>query len=841
MLMLDCSVCPRRFQRAAVPTFLFARALIIPSNSNPHRRRRRIRDVSINDLNLNGIDKTDSKSLEFKLKQLQEFTRSLREQIKVSELNRQKAEVSGFPGDDDLEEGSKTIFSDLIASPSSPTTSKNTSNLSSIIMAAQPGESNALLPKIIRERINDDSFILSSLVDKNHQNWNGIVSRLHSSKLRLKEIPMKVLKKWLLAKCDRLSYDNIIKLDKMLLERVDNDLSQFNYSMYQCLLNNLSKLKPSQNQDPVFDKLKELLKRYDQTKSKAATEIFSMDQYMLNFCIKYSSKALSFENMNYFLSKFKGDYGIVPNRENYTTIIQFYTKLGVSKQAWDVFDTMKFLSKSHEPDTITYNSVLHLCNKDLDYAKAIDLYQEMVDRNVQPNAQTMNVMAKTLARASADSKTSENKAGSLRLLGWKYIHQLEETFHTKQAEVPFYHTLEAMMALAAYDGDVGLARALYYKYTTQKHRQLRNKSINSAHTRKAWQNALDPRLFNYLLLAYSKFESGSLPILMGYEKGIRMRRNIMNSVDYTGRSFTDEGFNNQLPMLPLIDLDQPWQILAESRALWQFNLEFGGIYDLRSKPRDLTQEELKRIRKLSTSLEDFKFRLMHMIAQWKSREVNHAVLNPVSLNSFLTIPIRLGDEKEFMLRFKTFCFQQHEFDSIVENIYNGCLQIEQGSDNANTLTDYSAKSDENEPDFQMKYIASMKHKLLANCASYEMMMKAAAAFGDTSLATKAWRDRGLFRKTMAFKNLNITEKNKRDSEFAALMVSFFSNQGMYADALGIVMTSQRFIDWKYDMVRSLHQGLTKIEDEKSARILLDIVNRKSPILNIEEKIMELNL
>lgn len=843
MYSLRSRIYSRTFQRLPALNFIPARTAIIPSRTTAHKRKRRIKDVSASDLNLKGVGKTDTKTLEFKLKQLQEFTRNIREQIKLSESNRKKNDELNNqigPSEDNDDQNSSAVFNELIASASSPTTSKDPKNLSSIIMAAQPKESNKLLPDIIRKRINDDAFVLASLVDKSHQNWNGIISKLHNSELQLKEVPIMVLKKWLLAKCDWLSFENIENLDQMLLERVDGDISRFSYPMYNCLFSNLSKLKAGQDHERIFEKMKELLQRYDQTRETHTTEVFEMNQFILNCCIKYSSKALSFENMNYFLSKFKEDYGITPNRQNYTTIIQFYTKIGVSKQAWDVFDTMKFLSKSHEPDVVTYNSVLHLCNRDRDYARAIDLFQEMSDKNVQPNAQTLNIMAKTLARASADSMTSENKAESLRLLGWKYIHQIEDTFHTKHTEVPFYHTLEAMMALAAYDGDVGLARALYYKYTTQRYRQLVKKLTYSSDIRKVWQYALDPRLFNYLLLAYSKFDSSSLPILMGYEQGIKLRRNIMNSVDYTVRQSGDDGINNQLPMLPVVDLNQPWQVLAESRALWQFNLEYGGLYDLRQRPHDLTQENLENIRLGSNTLEEFKLKILHKIAQWKSKEVNHAVLNPVSLTSFLTIPIRLGDEKEFLLRFETFCFQQQEFDSVIEQLYNGFLQIDKGSHPVSDhIKDISVDS-EDDSNAKMAYIASMKHKILASCATYELMMKAAATFGDSKLATKAWKYRGDFRKTLAFKNLNIAEKNQRDREFAALMVSFFANQGMYADALGIIMTSQRFIDWKYDMVRALHQGLIKIEDEKSAKILLEIVNKKSPILNIEEHIKELN-
>lgn len=823
------------------------RSVIIPSSITTRKRRRKIRDVSIDDLSLRGIDPSDSNALEFKVRQLQEFTRNLREHIKDADSSNKKLDiqrdVSGINKEND-DKGAADLILNNLGSPSSSNlgnlaSHENKDDLSSIIMSTESKEASRLLPEVIRDRINDDSFILASLLDKSHQNWNGIISKLYSSEARLNGISNQTLKKWLLSRANRLSYDNIENLDRMLLERVNGDISKFSTPMYECLFFNLAKLSPPLINDAVASKMKQLLKRYDQSKELSA-EASKMTQFILNSCIKYSNKMLSFDNMEFFLSKFKNDYKISPNRENYTTIIQFYTKLGVSKQAWDVFDTMKFLSKSCAPDVTTYNSVLHLCNKDKDYSRAIDLYQEMKDKNLEPSVETLNIMAKTLARASSDPITSENKAESLRLLGWKYIHLIERESNERQYETHFFYTLEAMMALAAYDGDVGLARALYFKYITQRYKEVVNKWRGKIDRNKVWKHALNPQLFNYLLLAYSKYDAGTLPILLGYEKGITLRRNLMNSVDYSGRTDYDEEVKIKMPMLPVIDLNQPWQILSESRALWQFNLEYGGLINIREAPQGFSPEKLQEMVLGSATLEEFKFTLMHEVSKWKATLINHSILNPVSLTTFLTIPIRLCDKREFLLRLKEFSFQQQELDALVKQTYEGFLQLEGKKESIAANTEVKGASLWNENiQYNMGYFSSLKHKILANCTIYELMMKAAAAFDDNNLATKAWRDRGEFRKTLSFQKLDEKEKAKRDSQFAFLMVRFFASQKMFTDALGIIISSQKFIDWKYSMVKSLHQGLIEIEDEKSARILLEIVNKKSSAQILDEQIHEL--
>ncbi|QLQ79826.1 hypothetical protein HG537_0C04750 [Torulaspora globosa] len=801
-------------------------AVIIPGKSSVNRRKRKIKRVSLDELSPEGISGLDSKALQFKLKQLQELTRNLREQIKKSDWKNKDDTIRSIDNED-----SKTVFNELTSSRKAD--SLPSGNLSSIIMATEP---KRLMPGGLRERINDDQFVMGCLIDRSHRDWNGIVSRLHSCELKLKDIPMTELKTWLLPRVKRLSYENIEKLDQMLLERVNGDSIKYTTPMYECIFQNLASLKPAQYGDIVTKKMRKMLERYDNSREVAECQ---MTQFILNACISYSSKLQSFEDMNFFLAKFKNDYGITPNKENYTTIIQFYTKMGLKKQAWDAFDTMKFLSKTHEPDVVTYNSVLHLCNVDRDYARAIDLYQEMIDRNVEPTAQTLSILAKTLARASADPVTSENKAESLRLMGWKYIHEIDDKYRTNHKEMPFYYTLEAMMAMAAYDGDLGLTRALYYKYTTQKYNQLKTKGLGKLNERKIWQYALDPQLFNYLLLAYSKYDNGALPLLMGYEKGIKLRRNIMNSVDYYGRQDGLNEIGARLPMLPIMEMTEPWQILSESRALWQFNLEYGGVYDLRKDPSDLSEEALKELCSKAKSLEDFRINLIQMIARWKTNTVNYSAFNPISLNSFLTIPIKMKDKKEFLLRLNNFCFQQHEFDSVVKQIYDNSLAIQASDQASQDNTETQVALNQSNLSHALSYIASMRHKLSTNCATYELMLKAAIAFGDVEISIKAWKDRGKFRKTAAFTSLSNEEKTRRDSDFAALMVSFFAKQGMFTDALAIVMTSQRYINWTFSMVKALYTGLLKIEDMRSAEILLEIVNKKSPIAKIEEQIMEL--
>lgn len=823
---------------------IFKRSIVIPTKPSPiRRRRRRIKDVSSNDLNLENINPHDSKALGFKVKQLQEFTRNLKEQLKLADSNTKKLEAEKELARSQPQGGEDVLAEELFNRMELPKI-QNTSaqpNLSTLILSSESQRLQKLVPCEIRERINDDGFLLASLINKENQNWNGIISKLYATEKRLLGIRTSTISSGILKEVKNLSYENIEKLDEMLLEAKNGEIGGFNRLMYETLLQNLSDLKPPGlgQEDKVIVKMKQLLERYDKAREVLINLPNRMSQFSLNCCLKYSTKLTSFENMEYFLSKFKNEYGIAPNRENYTTVIQFYVKQGISKQAWDVFDTMKFLSSSHAPDVTTYNSVLHLCNKERDYAKAIDLYEEMHERHLQPSIKTLNIMAKTMARASANNIISEGKADSLRLLGWNYIHTLENNFNHTKHETQFYHTLEAMMALAAYDGDIGIARALYYKYITRKYKEVVRYSKGKLDLQKIWQMTLDPQLFNSLMLSYANFRPNKLPILLGYEKGIKLRRNILNSVDYAGRSDLDDEIKVQLPMLPISDMNQSWQILAESRALWQFNLEFGGFYDLREAPEGFGNKRLQEMIRDSATQDELKFNILHQISQWKINLVNHSILNPISLTTFLTIPIKTGDKMEFMLRLREFTFQQHDLEERIEKLHKHLKLIE-------TPVDFNSDEqrislDQGEIEENIKFLGSMKHKMVAQNYVYELMMKAAAAFKDLEISKEAWQSRGKYRKTNLFQHMDPAKRIESDAHFATLMVQFFTGQKMLTDALAIVMSTRKYIDWKYHMVKGLHEGLIELEDERSISILLDIVNKKSSIELIEEEMREFQL
>ncbi|CUS22948.1 LAQU0S07e03862g1_1 [Lachancea quebecensis] len=842
---------------------LFKRYVVVPASNRTRRRRKDVggirKDVSVEELELDkALDLRDPKELEFKLRQLREFTKNLAAQIRVADdLVKKEAaqnEYAGKSKEEDADDAASVILGTHSNLRHEQRLLLEGKDLSSIILSVSH-QVKKLLPETLLKRINDDELVLRSLINHRNSDWNAIISKLHKCPEKLDGVSQRALKKYVLAKAKNLSLESIRKADAMLLSNIDHDLTKFSTSMYEFLFYNLSNLKPSQDPSSNYNKeiyamMESLLDRYDEAQKiiigrkvedealEGTMQKIEMNQFILNCCIKFASRLLDASKMNSFLSKFNNDYHVLPNRENYTVIAQFYTKLGLNDKAWDIFATMKFLSAEHKPDAKTYTCMLSLCNREKNYAKAIDLFNEMIDLKVDPTAETLNALVKTLATVSGDPVASEGKAESLRLLAWKYLHQNEDLVNLKSGN--FEDTILAMMSLCAYDGDVGLARALYFRYITTKFKsnsefwRIRNGDHSSVDYKRIWARTLNPLLLNYLMLAYANYLPSKLPLLLGFEQGAITRRNLINNVDYLYKFQNDDaGPRVKLPMLPLADINQPSQILLESRAVWQFNLEFGGLCDLRIPPSD-SSKILKDLAASAESIENFSFQVLHQIALWKTQLVNHNALNPKSLMTYLTIPVKLGDKKEFLLRVSEFSYEQQAFEKHILSLYVNAKQQQlgaaAGSDTHSTRDEIKKQlSDQTffNEETNIAFLSSMKHKIIRNSSIYELTMKAAIKFQDQGLATQAWESRGSYRKTLAFQNLPVAERAKKDAAFASLMVDFFTQQQMYTDAMGIIMASQRHIRWSYPMVKRLHRKLVELEDTRSIKILMEIMNKRS--------------
>ncbi|KAH3901751.1 Ccm1p SCDLUD_001525 [Saccharomycodes ludwigii] len=837
------------------------------------------------DSDLKSLIKTEnSKELQFKIKQLQEFTKNLKAQLKVSEAKK-KFETVERENINELKwkvtSQNKTTTSALA---NSRDTSRSSANITSLITSENNifQENNNLLPAALKEIIGNDTLIFQCLANSRNRNWNPIVEKLSESSEKLSMMSVNDLRFQFIPYIRNLSFENIERLDNMLMERCrshkaghDAEVTRFPMAFFECIFKNLldsatTASNTKENYEYVLQFFDKLLGRYDKSLETYGADgllkKFKLNNVIMGHCITYIARmgALAEYNvMNKYLAKFS-QYGIQPNRNNYTTLIKFSIDKKNYAQAWDFFDTMKFLSvKEHAPDEKTYYSMLLICNEEANYAKAIDLYNELKDlydnakssktnkvfpfhidsssKDLQPSIKTLSLMALILAKSSRDNIISEGKSGSLRLLGWKYIHEICDRKDVQVAEAPSttlsrydkdsgdtlnnldsFYVLKAMMALASYDGDVGLARALYFKYVS-KIKITGSTKIN-----------LDPSMFNLLMHSYSRCRFDHIPVLLGYEEGSKLRSQILSNVDYTGRTLEEANSKVILPpFLPKAEILTKEEILMESRALWQFHVE--RMYENSDTIQIDYEKDIEACKKISTDFESFKFNMFALITNWKKlSHVDDNLLNTKNLCTFLNTAISMDDLREYLLRLRTFSYEEPQLDVMLKREWDNYSQ--------NIIPSFTGKSTdstfvntENIKQHNRYDMFSMRYRILQQSEIYLLSMKAAVHFKNLDLGKDIWKKRGGYRKTWAFKNDPNWKKN--DEIFAVSVVSFFTELGYLTDAMSVIMSSKKYINWSYPMVKKLHQALLEIEDVHSIEILLDITNNKKDLY--EQKLQEI--
>lgn len=214
--------------------------------------------------------------------------------------------------------------------------------------------------------------------------------------------------------------------------------------------------------------------------------------------------------------------------EVYTNILQTMVyKAKNHKDAVSLFDTMNFLSVDMKPKTDAYHHVIvsYVNNKEIE--KALDLYQEMLQSRIPINQEILVA----LSRGCISRKHLKAKA-------WDFMFEIYENNWT-----PTLETLEYILYLASEDGDLPLARALY-------------KHLSSI-------NATNKRNFTFLLIGYYKTNHQGILNLFSHPKGATFRANLI---------FKSHGLPTNVPFLPVVELNTPEQIMAESKAIWTYNL-----------------------------------------------------------------------------------------------------------------------------------------------------------------------------------------------------------------------------------------------------------------------------
>lgn len=683
----------------------------------------------------------ESRDLERKIKEIQQFASSLKAQLRKDKEKKVEEQfqdiekpVEQDSGDIDL------VYNELLGDSNEDQLllGESTETDTRVSLFDQPAK-GIVLPAPILDRIGDS---VVNIVSKENVDWDAIVLDLAKNKGGFKGVAIGDIFLFLeQLTVGKVSSASLELLHEMLTERG----FYFNTRIYDFFMRQYAELGSLLMIESLYN--------------QALQNGIEPTKYMYSYLIKTYSKHKNLSKINETLNVMhqnKLDPGLVI----YTNILQLCVKLKDFKQAREVFQMMKFRSTQTKPDIEAYNTMIYLSTRENDFYKAMDYYRELLDEKLSPNLFTLNCLAICC---------SKNRDFSIQ--GWKFINEINERKLT-----PDVKTFEAMLRLAAKDGDLELARALYMTIFRMR--------------RSGNRGSAGPEALVYLLMAYRDYKIGKVPSMLSFEEGATIRRNALNLVDFLGlHQDVDSDLNesrekNQSPpFLPAKHLIHPKQIIAESNAVWSFLL-------LNDPSNTMTLPNLA---------------------------------------TFLRIPIDHNEKEEFLNRFEQYTypnpeikkFQLEDADSFKKQELNFKIEEEVEEEDGKS----ALKIKEQLPT-AIEISKKLRLKMERNSELYICLLSAGKRFGDIDICEKAWTERGIYRTTSSFQALSKSERIRSDYKFAKEMILAFLQLGFLGDAVKIVISTQNQFDWSFYTLKPLYAGLSKIGDERSMKIISGICNNR---------------
>lgn len=450
-----------------------------------------------------GIEKQQLAQLKNTLKQLQDYNAALKVKIKEKDdlkAQRKAAEAENINIDKHIDDKDINLLADGLEN-------SNTENVQGIGLFTKRAE----LPSKIIDRIGNNVQVLVT----QDQNWNALVNALYNSEKQLQGLERKDVND-LLRKIPNNKRKDVVPVIYEMMDDAGIVPDKLTYDLI------ISGYAHEGNTIVVDSFINEL-------KSKG----YQLDDYTYGHLIKSLFKESNFERIVQEVKQMQKD-NIPLSMKTQTTVLQACIKINDLKQAFDVFDMMKFQGTDNLPDLRVYNAMMLAAAKNYDINKVFDLYKEMTARPISPLQPDIETYYTLIYACSKDERYYYE--------AWKYVLEIQ------RQRIPITRKLfNILMYLCGNSGELPFARALF--------RQLCNDPASYP----------DSFTLNCLFKAYKNFKPGVLSPVLNTALG--------NEIS-TGFLFTDAGsgvFHKKFtpPMLNTI-IDSPRVALMESRAVFQF-------------------------------------------------------------------------------------------------------------------------------------------------------------------------------------------------------------------------------------------------------------------------------
>ncbi|ANB15005.1 Ccm1p [Sugiyamaella lignohabitans] len=474
------------------------------------------------------------------------------------------------------------------------------------------------------------------------------------------------------------------------------------------------------------------------------------------------------DQVELFMKQMQTD-GFTPDVYTYGHLIKSYAKNRDLKNASLKLHEMQSLNIT--PSLQIYTTILQTCIRVNDFDEAFRVFDllKYMSLETQPDLRIYN----SLLLAAAKQHNIEKVLDLLAEMTTRPLNPLEPNAET-------YNTL---IFACARDERTHIQAWKYLIEMKEKGFDIDRKSINAllylcgetgevllarAMFRQLCTNPMsypDSFAFNCLLNSYSNYKPGIFSPVMASELGTKIRSSFFLN-DHLA-SFSDPDASVSMPpFIPTTMLHSHVQVLAESKALFDFFTDF-----------------------------------------------MPSMINAKVILTYLKVPFKLGYFKEFRSRYRDLTF----FDKPEEADNRGILVEEPEEPEELENSDIST-SDESAVAIDRSFRAIPR-----NWNTYDLAIKAAVAAGNMNFAQKVWMERGLYRRTPAFKQLPEKVRKSSDFAFAQSMVELHTKCGDIDQALKLIRSTIKLFHWKKYQVADLINKIEEMEDEQSRKELIHLL------------------
>ncbi|GEQ69796.1 hypothetical protein JCM33374_g3470 [Metschnikowia sp. JCM 33374] len=503
----------------------------------------------------------------------------------------------------------------------------------------------------------------------------------------------------------------------------------------------------------ISDEKLELMEHYmKDLRSSAKKGILSRETYEI--LIEAYGKTSRIDRMEAIINEMKSA-GLQPTSNVYSSVLNTCVyKTRDHKQAVQLFDSMKFLAGSMAPGTTQYQDVIVSYVNNNDIERALDLYEEMSTNGVPVNQKILVALAKGCATRK-----------HLRLKAWDFIFDIYE-----RKWEPMVPTIEYMIYLAAKDGDLSLARALYQQLNVS--------------------GAVSPRSFGFLMLSYSSsgitqdLDKYTVPAVAVHQSGRNFRQNIIERTDFMPQLSNPK---QAVPFLPMKSLMSTAELLSESSAV-----------------------------------------MAHALI------VNPGLVSEESVNMFLNVASKIGSMEEFVDRYNNFTYFDGEGVPSTRNDANSVIveepetQTQKPGLETDSETGIGYQKSTNYTKSPILNIGEGQNRGIQfsrTTKTYMIALRAAARHKDYMFSKKIWQERGNYRKSTTFRGLTPQEKKHSDFMFAATMVKCLTDLALLDDALAILVSTEYQFKWTWKELKPLHIAAVEVGHDQVSKTVRGIARR----------------